>query len=253
MEMTNALRKQIQSLNETKHRRELQMFKAEGTKCVLDTINSFKLRYLIATYDWLKKHDNLSYQPNLIQVSPKDMERMSSFSTASQVLAVYDIPQRSLDADQLKNQLSIALDCIQDPGNLGTIIRTADWFGIRTILASRDTVDMFSPKVVQATMGAISRVHVHYVDLPHQLDSLCDIPIYGTFLNGENIYTSKLKPHGIIVMGNEGKGISTEVGERVTDRLLIPSFPPDQMTSESLNVATATAIVVAEFRRQAGL
>jgi TrmH family RNA methyltransferase len=150
----------------------------------------------------------------------------------------------------LNNSLVLALDRVQDPGNLGTIIRVADWMGVDTIIASRDTVDVFNPKVVQATMGAIARVKVHYVDLPQFLSSLTDIPIYGTFLDGTNIYTTPLSPTGIVIMGNEGQGISPEVEKLVNAKILIPSYPPERPTSESLNVATATAITLAEFRRQ---
>lgn len=250
MELTNAIRKQIRSLDDTKHRRSLHLFKAEGTKCVLDTIDSFTLRYLIATYEWLN-HNKIDIDRDLVmQVSPKEMERLSSFSTASQVIAVYDIPDRSPDLRSLSGQLTLALDCVQDPGNLGTIIRTADWFGIRNILASCDTADMYSPKVVQATMGAISRVTVCYCDLVDTIKSLPDIAVYGTFLDGTDIYKSDLSPDGIIIMGNEGKGISDDVARLVNRRLLIPSFPEGRITSESLNVATATAITVAEFRRR---
>ena len=138
-----------------------------------------------------------------------------------------------------------------DPGNLGTIIRIADWFGIEHIFASPDTADAFAPKVVQATMGAIARIHIHYLPLPHLLQSLPpEVSVYGTFLNGDNIYDKDIKPHGIIVMGNEGKGISAEVSRSITHRLFIPHYPADRPTSESLTVAVATAIICAEFRRR---
>lgn len=250
MELTNNLRKQIQSLSEAKHRRSLGLFKAEGTKCVLDTIESFKLKYLIATNSWIEENNNYSTRPELIKVSPGEMKRLSSLSTASQVIAIYEIPRRQLDVRSLKHQLVLALDCIQDPGNLGTIVRTADWFGIKTILASHDTVDIYSPKVVQATMGAISRVSLHYCNLYSTVESLNDCKIYGTFLNGENLYSTTLAETGIIIMGNEGRGISREIAQLVNCRLTIPSYPLGEVTSESLNVATATAITIAEFRRQ---
>ncbi|MBD5255410.1 MAG: RNA methyltransferase [Barnesiella sp.] len=253
MDLTNNLRKQILSLNDTKHRRELNMFKAEGSKCVSDTIRHFGLRYLLATNKWIHENPEFAKVPELIPVTPKDMDRLSTMSTASQVIAVYDIPVREMNIWSLKDELILALDCVQDPGNLGTIIRTADWFGIRTILASNDTVDVYSPKVVQATMGAISRVAVHYCDLPSILESMNNHKIYGTFLDGENLYKADLSPTGVIIMGNEGRGISKQTAAKVNRRLLIPSYPPDSITSESLNVATAAAITVAEFRRQNGL
>ena len=146
--------------------------------------------------------------------------------------------------------LSLALDGIQDPGNLGTIIRIADWFGIEQIFCSDDTVDAWNPKVVQATMGSIARVNIIYFNLLEFLDTLpADFPVYGTLLDGDNIYTQPLTPHGLIVMGNEGNGISPEIRQKVNRRLLIPSYRTDD-TAESLNVAIATAITCAEFRRR---
>ena len=140
---------------------------------------------------------------------------------------------------------------MQDPGNVGTIVRIADWWGIEHVICSHDTADVFAPKTVQSTMGALGRVGVHYTDLPAWLDELpAGTPVYGTLLDGDNLYDSELTPHGIIVMGNEGNGLSSAVRERVSHRLLIPSFPPDRPTSESLNVAVATAVTCAEFRRR---
>jgi TrmH family RNA methyltransferase len=147
--------------------------------------------------------------------------------------------------------LILTLDDVQDPGNLGTIIRIADWFGITDIFCSEHSADAFNSKTVQATMGALSRVRVHTVNLQDLL-KFCSgkLPVYGTFMNGENIYDKKLTPNGIIVMGNEGNGISPEIEKLVTDRMLIPNFPAGQATSESLNVGVATALVCGEFRRR---
>ena len=150
-----------------------------------------------------------------------------------------------------KQKLTIALDGVQDPGNLGTIIRIADWFGISDIICSHDTVDAFSPKVVQATMGSIARVHIHYADLENLIKALPDnYPVYGTFLDGSDLYDKQLSAGGIIVMGNEGKGISQPVRALVNQRLLIPNYPKGRKTADSLNVAIATAITCAEFRRR---
>jgi TrmH family RNA methyltransferase len=148
--------------------------------------------------------------------------------------------------------LILALDTIQDPGNLGTIVRVADWFGIEDIVCTNETADIFAPKAVQATMGAIARVRVHYTDLTHWLSQARSQgkPVYGTFLDGENIYGKALSDNGIIVMGNEGNGISASIAEEVTERLFIPPYPSDRETSESLNVAMATGIICAEFRRR---
>ncbi len=252
-EITNRLRKMIASLADSKARRREQCFIAEGTKCVIDTWQHFSPRHLFATARWIEAHpDIVASSPSTVQVSGADMERMSHLSTPPQVIALYDLPVYTLaDAPSPADNLILALDRIQDPGNLGTIIRIADWFGIRTIIASHDTVDAFNPKVIQATMGAISRVKVIYTSLPEYLSVNSGVPVYGTFLDGNDIYRTPLTPTGIIVMGNEGQGISPEVADCVTHRLLIPSYPPESPTSESLNVGMATAITVAEFRRRA--
>ncbi len=240
------------SLDDPRARREYGLFVAEGTKCVLDTLGAFTCRWLLATPAWLDRHgDRLGRDVDVVIAKRPDMERMSHLTTPSDVIAVYEIPQVSpLTAADIEGRLVLALDRLQDPGNLGTIMRVADWFGIDTVVASHDTVDLYNPKVVQATMGAISRVRVHYVDLPEWLKSLDGVSVCGTFLDGDNIFTSSLPTSGIVVMGNEGRGISPEVEACVNCRLTIPSFPQGTVTSESLNVGTATAITVAEFRRR---
>ena len=145
----------------------------------------------------------------------------------------------------------MALDSIRDPGNMGTILRLADWFGIENIFCSIGTADIYNPKTIQATMGAIARVKVHYVDLPALINSIKEkAPIYGTFLDGEDIYRKELKNYGLIIMGNEGNGIGKECAEQVTERLFIPNYPAGRETSESLNVSVATAIICSEFRRR---
>lgn len=249
--MTNALKKEISSLATAKGRRKSGAFMAEGTKCVLDTIASFKPRYIVATEQWLEEHALCEDLRACIVIANRgEIGQISSMSLAPDVIAVYELPEApEFKPAALAGKLIVALDCIQDPGNLGTIMRTADWMGVETVIASNDTVDCFNPKVVQATMGAISRVKVIYGDLPAMIDAFPkETAVYGTFLDGENLYTSKLSETGIIVMGNEGKGISDAVARTVTRRLLIPSFPTGRTTSESLNVATATAITLAQFR-----
>lgn len=241
----------IASLGSLKGRKETGCFIAEGTKCVIDTWNYFSCRYLLATSQWIDENAQKLPSAMPITVKRSDIEKMSQLSTPSNVIAVYDIPQiPPLTNNLINDKLTLVLDRIQDPGNLGTIIRVADWFGIENIVCSKDTVDLYNPKVVQATMGAISRVNLHYCDLTQFLHSHSDIPIYGTFLDGEDIYSAKLSQHGFIIMGNEGQGISSEVSSLVNHRLLIPSYPQERQTSESLNVGTATAITLAEFRRR---
>ena len=170
-----------------------------------------------------------------------------------QVLALFPLPEwETPEAKAGIGRLTIALDGVQDPGNLGTICRLADWFGIDDIVCSAETADIFNPKAIQATMGAIARVKVHYTDLEGFLETASkeNVPVYGTFLDGDNIYERHLSTDGIIVMGNEGKGISQRISRFVSERLFIPNYPQDRITTESLNVAVATAITCAEFRRR---
>jgi TrmH family RNA methyltransferase len=194
------------------------------------------------------------------EIGADAMGRISALSSPSPVLAVLRKPKDSIIdcISQLmplisKGGLYLALDAIRDPGNLGTIIRLAHWFGISDIVCSEESADCFNPKVVQATMGAILRVRVHYLPLADFLARSAKegTAIYGTMLDGDNIYSAELKPTGVIVMGNEGKGVSAECARSFTHKLLIPSYPPERQGSESLNVAMATGIVCAEFRRQA--
>lgn len=249
--LTNNIRKIIFSLDRLKARREYSLFVAEGDKCVKDTITHFEIEYLVATSSWIDANHNLVelYNSKLCEVTRKDIERLTHLITPPDVLAVYRIPYNINEEAFFTDGISIALDTIQDPGNLGTIIRTADWFGVTNIYCSKETVDAYSPKVVQATMGAISRVKLYYCDLVEFVGRL-SVPVYGTFLDGKNIYEADLQSEGLIIMGNEGKGISHELSKRVSHRLFIPSFPPYRITSESLNVATATAITLSEFRRR---
>ena len=181
------------------------------------------------------------------------MERLSLLKTPSDSLALVEIPRCDLKPERLRGRLTLALDDVQNPGNLGTIIRLADWFGITDIVCSEASADCFNPKVVQATMGAILRVRVHYCDLEAYLaaERAAGTPIYGTFLEGENIYGTTLTEEGVVVMGNEGRGISQAAARAVTHKLFIPPYPAERHATESLNVAMATGIVCGEFRRQA--
>ena len=175
---------------------------------------------------------------------------MSLLKSPREVIAVYNIPDNTPLPDTVG--LVVALDHIQDPGNLGTIIRMCDWMGVRDIIASQGTVDVFSPKVVQATMGSIARVHVHYSELVPQLRQLSDagIPVYGTAMDGESIYKVELPANAVIVMGNEGRGMSEDVRACLTDSISIPPYPGDTPTAESLNVAVAASVIIAEWRRR---
>lgn len=247
-----AERKTVSQLRLSKHRKESGLFLAEGVKCGMELLSAFKCRALIATDQWLSSNKVPPQCGLILQAKNSDMERMSAFSTAPQVMFLYEIPPASSRKVPTACELYLALDCIQDPGNLGTIIRVADWMGVRHIYASEDTVDVYNPKVVQATMGSLARVTVEYRKLTEVLTHAREdgIPVYGTFLNGENIYDARLTESGIVVMGNEGKGVSAEVGACVTDRLFIPPYPADGDTAESLNVAVATAITLSQFRER---
>ena len=247
--LSTSLRKSIAALAKAKNRRETGLFVAEGTKCVLDTIDAFTLRHLVATAEWIDAHAGRVADADIVCAKKADMERMSSMSTAPSVLAVYEIPAEE-PLEVVPGRLALALDCVQDPGNLGTIVRAADWFGVDTIYASTDTADIYSAKAVQATMGAISRVRVQYCDLDSFLRGVpADVPVFGTFLGGENIYTAPgLDSGGILVLGNEGRGISPLVAEACTRRLTIPSYPAGRPTSESLNVGVAAAVALSAFR-----
>ncbi len=248
--LSKAKIKYIRSLEQKKSRKEERAFLAEGAKLVGDLEGYFPCRILVGIPEWLAAHPHFRAQ-EVVSVTSEELAKASLQKTPQEVLAVFEMPDDEVDDDASCEDLCLALDDVQDPGNLGTIIRLADWFGIRHIYCSLHTVDVFNPKAVQATMGALARVRLHYVPLADWLCRLdgC-VPVYGTFLDGEDIYGQELSARGVIVMGNEGNGISPEVERLVSHRLYIPNYPPGQMTSESLNVAMATAIVCAEFRRR---
>lgn len=242
--------KYIHSLEQKKHRNQENVFVAEGPKVVGDMITAgFRPNIIVATDEWNVPTD----AQEVIYVTDDELRKVSFLQHPQKVMAVFPQPEQSVlpSAEWLSENLCIALDGVQDPGNLGTIIRIADWFGIDTIICSCETADAYAPKVVQATMGSIARVKVIYTNLSEFFGSLPhSIPVYGTLLDGNSIYEADIKPNGIIVMGNEGNGISPEIRQMVSHKLLIPSFPPDRPTAESLNVAIATAIVCNEFRRK---
>lgn len=239
----------IRSLGQKKERKSSGCFLAEGNKLVEDTLPFFTCELLAATPEWLSAHPQIK-ATEVVCASQVEIDRASLLKNPQQVIAVYRIPEYTFPEYTPVRQLVLALDTVQDPGNLGTIVRLADWFGIEHILCSPDTADLYNPKTVQATMGALARIKVHYLDLPDYLCGLKNVPVYGTFLYGTDLYKSGLSANGIIIMGNEGNGISPRTEQFVDRRLRIPNYPPGRHTSESLNVAVATAIVCAEFRRR---
>ena len=249
--LSKSLLKQIKALEQRKFRKETALFVAEGGKTVQDLLDlGLESKHIIATDEWLKNH-SLRTTAEVTVVSEEEMKKASFLRTPQGVLAIFKQQQHTTDLTTPERELCLALDNVQDPGNIGTIIRIADWFGIENIYCSNGTVDIYNPKTVQATMGAIGRVKVHYTNLPQLISSLSGkAPIYGTFLDGEDIYTSILSNNGLIIMGNEGNGISEECSKLIKDRLLIPNYPQERSTSESLNVSVATAIICSEFRRR---
>ena len=232
----------IKALSTKQGREEQGAFIAEGEKLVGEIRNSsLRIRRILQTKPIFSDGE---------LISEKEMERISQLKSANSVLAVVELPKHKLSKADPTKELVLCLDRIQNPGNLGTIIRLADWFGISDIVCSEDTADCFNPKVVQATMGAILRVRVHYTNVAKWLEGHKGANIYGTFLEGENIYNASLDRSGVVVMGNEGQGISAEVAKCVSHKLLIPPYPADRCGSESLNVAVATAVICSEFRRR---
>lgn len=232
--------KSINQLNQKKFRKKEGLFIAEGIKTVKELLtSSYELEKLYATADILYTEQN-----KVELISEKDLHRISCLKTPQSVLAVFRIPDRE---PNFSAPMSVVLDGVRDPGNLGTIIRLCDWFGIEQLVCSPDTADCYNPKTVQATMGSLGRVDVIYTDLVHFIEE-SNLPVYGTFMDGNNIYQQNLPQKGLLILGNEANGISAEIEQLVNHKLAIPQFGRLQET-ESLNVATAAAIVLSEFKR----
>jgi RNA methyltransferase, TrmH family len=245
--------KLITSLKLKKFREEKQLFAAEGTKVVPELINGgFRIYSVYAKENWIAENSAMLSgkvdREKLHSVSDKELERISNLSTPNEVVALFEIPDKKLELSALKSQLVLMIDEVKDPGNMGTIIRIADWFGIKTIICSENSVDIYNPKTIQSTMGSLGRVDVFYENLSVLLtenkDSL-KLPVYGALLEGENIYFKKLSETGIILMGSESHGISQNLLPFIDHKITIPRFG----MAESLNVSAATAIIVSEFKR----
>lgn len=247
--ISKAKTKLIRSLELKKNRKALGMFVAEGPKVVSDLLAVMQPEIIVALPEWLEDN-SISDTVEVYDVMPDELRKISFLQHPQQVLAVFRIPDTQHPTPNTQS-LSLALDSVQDPGNLGTIIRIADWFGIEDIYCSLDTADVWNPKVIQATMGSIARVRVHYVDLLEFIDNLPEgYPVYGTLLDGDDINKADIQNRGLIIMGNEGNGISPDVARRVTHRLLIPNYPAGRPTADSLNVAIATAITAFAIRNR---
>lgn len=233
--------KLISSLQQKKYRIANRLFIAEGIKVIQELLASnFELEHLYTTQN---DFETVGSAKKTV-ISETDLKKISALTTPNTCLAVFKIPS---EKQIIENGLILALDSIRDPGNLGTILRLCDWFGIKQLVCTKETVDIYNPKVVQATMGSIARVNVSYVDL-NDFVARTKLPVFGTFMDGDDVYKMNLPKEGIIIMGNEANGISQELEKIITNRLTIPRFGDLQKT-ESLNVATATAILLSEFRR----
>jgi TrmH family RNA methyltransferase len=238
----------LKSLQQKKFRREQGFFLVEGHKSIAEFVGSpYRIDTVYHTPVFDSKVLNLSQKINLCEISVTDLEKISSLKTPQEVVAKIAVPDwPGLSQNELKGRFSLILDGIQDPGNMGTIIRIADWFGIQHIICSEDTVEAYNPKVVQASMGSLARVKVHYVDLGGFLSKI-QLPIFGALLNGDNIYTTDFGGEGLVIMGNEGNGIRPEIEKLITLAITIPRIGK----AESLNVAIATALFCSEISRKA--
>lgn len=231
--------KLITSLSQKKYRHKYKLFVVEGVKVVQEFLNSsYELEILFST------ESSFSYLDSFIEVSEQELKKISSLKTPNKVIALFKIP---VEKNSSSSGLIVALDAINDPGNLGTIIRLCDWFGIDQLLCSKETVDCYNTKVVQSSMGSLTRVAISYIDLKEYLTSV-SIPIFIADMDGDNIYEMKPPTSAVLVMGNEANGISNSIKQIVSTKITIPRYGNSQLT-ESLNVATATAILLSEFRR----
>jgi len=233
--------KLIKSLSQKKYRQQLGLFIVEGIKGIEEFLNSdFELESLYTTKLIFSASEMLT-----TEISENELKKITALKNPNTALAVFKIPKPKPVSDR---NLIIALDAIRDPGNLGTIIRLCDWYGIKDLVCSMSTVDCFNPKVVQATMGSLTRINISYLDIENYISDT-DAIVFGTFMDGENIYSTKLPESGVVVLGNEANGISDKINSQIDIKLTIPQFGNDKST-ESLNVANATAIILSEFRRR---
>jgi len=237
----------VNALQQKKQRKEHALFITEGVKSITEFLSSdYTVNTIFCTSEYLQKFSKITQKVKLHEVTEAELKKISVLTTPQNALALIEIPERTaVNPESFKGKFTLVLDGIQDPGNMGTIIRTADWFGFEKIICSADTVDVYNPKVVQATMGSLSRIEVHYTDLSSFLSS-CNLPTFGALLNGKSIYEVDFGNEGIIVLGNEGNGISEEIIEKITQAVTIPRFGK----AESLNVAIASSIFCSEIKRK---
>ncbi|MEX2349419.1 MAG: RNA methyltransferase [Flavobacteriaceae bacterium] len=233
--------KLITSLRQKKYRSKHQLFFAEGTKVIDELYQAgWKIYSLFST----EKIDGIPERLTTI-ISENELKKISNLKTPNKALGVFHIQEQT---ELQPKGITVVLDDLRDPGNLGTIIRLCDWFGVKNLVCSPDTVDCYNPKVIQSTMGSIARVSVHYLDLEKFFENNKNLPVFGAFMEGENVYREKLPEKGILIMGNEANGISSKMERYISQKISIPQFGVSHKT-ESLNVATATAILLSEFHR----
>ncbi|MGL5681434.1 MAG: RNA methyltransferase [Marinifilaceae bacterium] len=251
--LSKRVTKIVQNLEKKKFREKYNLYKVEGNKLVQELLITpwLTIDTLIATKEWIDANIGIKNIREIVEATDKEISSISNFQSAPDVIALVEIPKTEFDPKQITTSLSVVLNGIQDPGNFGTIMRVADWFGIKNIFCDIDCASQYNPKAIQSSMGAVFRVKVHYTDLEELFKTYCNnnFKCYGTFLNGESIYKTNLADKGFIVMGNEGHGISPTLEPFITERLTIPSFAQNELSTESLNVGVATGIILSEFKR----
>ncbi|MDA3912245.1 MAG: RNA methyltransferase [Bacteroidales bacterium] len=253
--LTNAQVKQIRALQQKKFRYELREYLIQGEKIVLEALQSeTKPKLIIGNQAWINAHESVLKSSDFVIANEKQLSQISSLKTPAPVVAIMPMEKATqFSFDDFNGELVLILDYVQDPGNFGTILRIADWYGVRHIICSENSVDYTNPKVIQSTMGAFLRVKIHYHNLRTFIldykSHFPDYPILGSFMDGENMLNLQPISSGILIMGNEGQGISAEIEKLCTSRIAIPGFPDDNHEMESLNVATATAILISELRK----
>lgn len=256
--ISSAHSKLISSLRQKKFRDRQRLFMVEGEKMVLELmasglVNGFQIENLYAAPDWIDRHRTQlqDRKISIFEATQSEIDKVSNLVTPQPVIALVSMPEVRFSTEELLHLPVLAFESIRDPGNLGTIIRTADWFGIGHIICTPDSTDLFNPKVVQSTMGAITRVQVHYLEIESLLKSgeMKAKTVLGTFLEGENIYETSLEPDSLILFGNESHGLSHRFDPYIRRKISIPSFSPDGKGSESLNVASSVAVICSELKR----
>jgi len=237
----------VNALHQKKYRKEHSLFIAEGIKSITEFLDSdYVADTIFCTTEYLHKFSKITQKVKLLEVSEAELKKISTLVTPQHALALIKIPEKTnIKSESFKGKFTLMLDGVQDPGNLGTIIRTADWFGFTDIVCSPDTVEAYNPKVVQATMGSLSRMKIYYSNLSDIIDNF-DIPIFGALLNGENVYNTNFGNEGFLILGNEGNGISDELITKIDHAVTIPRFGK----AESLNVAVSAAVLCSEIRRK---